>query len=235
MSVIRTVVLNLMALLLTALGAAMVLSAPLTASSITYFQTETVYFVKADNVDSAARAPPLAEANVAITGGVAVRHGSAFAVHGQETVAALVGFGVDLNAPNTAGGERLLWGSWNDYPKVTRTGPTGPQEYAQIGDRLYSQHAVARMQPSGQRYDSALREGTPPPLVGNSAPYVGEPGFQYFDGRNFIRGRSISPNHVEDILQNTTPTTSGPNLSYRSGDVEVITSQQGRVISIITD
>jgi len=90
-----------MALLLTALGAAMALSAPLTASTITYFQTETAYFVKADNVDSAARAPPLAEANVAITGGVAVRHGSAFTVHGQETVAALFGFGVDLNAPNT--------------------------------------------------------------------------------------------------------------------------------------
>lgn len=141
------------------------------------------------------------------------------------------------NAPNTAGGERLLWGSWNDYPKVTRTGPNGPQEYAQIGDRLYSQHAVARMQPSGQRYSSGVpTEGTTPPLTGNSPPYVNQPGIQSFDGTQNVRGRSISPNHVEDIIGNTPPTinpTNG-NRSYSSGDVLVVTSSEGRVITIVT-
>ncbi|SFL25971.1 hypothetical protein SAMN04488518_13212, partial [Pseudovibrio ascidiaceicola] len=41
--------------------------------------------------------------------------------------------------------QRLLWGSWGDYPKIT----IGNRTYAQIGKRKYSQHAVDRMQPSG--------------------------------------------------------------------------------------
>ena len=210
---------------------------PMSISEITNFPTETTHIARADNVGFTARAPPMADTNVEVTGGVTVMQGGVFAVHGQETVAALFGFGGDLLVPNTAGGERLLWGSWNDYPKVTRTGPNGPQEYAQIGDRLYSQHAVARMQPSGQRYSSgAPTEGTTPPLTGNSPPYVNQPGIQSFDGTQNVRGRSISPNHVEDIIGNTPPTinpTNG-NRSYSSGDVLVVTSSEGRVITIVT-
>jgi hypothetical protein len=54
------------------------------------------------------------------------------------------------DAVDTAHDARLLWGSWNDYPKVTQNG----REYAQVGDRLYTRHTVDRMQPSGQRYPS---------------------------------------------------------------------------------
>jgi hypothetical protein len=39
--------------------------------------------------------------NVAVTGGVTSMQVGAFAVRGQETVAALCGFGGDLNATNT--------------------------------------------------------------------------------------------------------------------------------------
>ncbi|HEU4963416.1 MAG TPA: hypothetical protein VFV52_06075 [Bacilli bacterium] len=45
---------------------------------------------------------------------------------------------------------KLFWGSWSDYPKVKVNG----REYAQIGERLYTHHAVDRMQPSGMRYSS---------------------------------------------------------------------------------
>ena len=42
-------------------------------------------------------------------------------------------------------GERLPWGAWRDYPKVVDAG----QEYAQIGQRLYTEHATQRMLPTG--------------------------------------------------------------------------------------
>ena len=41
-------------------------------------------------------------------------------------------------------GERLFWGFWKDYPKVVEAG----REYAQIGQRLYTEHAVGRMLPT---------------------------------------------------------------------------------------
>ena len=41
--------------------------------------------------------------------------------------------------------KKLPWDSWQNYRKVTVDG----RQYAQIGHRLYSQHAVDRMQPSG--------------------------------------------------------------------------------------
>src|SRR5262245_57404672 len=43
------------------------------------------------------------------------------------------------------GGGRLFWGFWKDYPKVSRAG----REYAESGGRLYTEHAVGRMLPSG--------------------------------------------------------------------------------------
>ena len=45
-------------------------------------------------------------------------------------------------ASDTHGGAKLLWGSWIDYPKVVVDG----REYAKVGERLYSRHAVDRMQ-----------------------------------------------------------------------------------------
>lgn len=47
-----------------------------------------------------------------------------------------------------------LCGTWSQYPKVMFNTPNGQQEFANIGGRFYSQHAVARMQPSYQRYSS---------------------------------------------------------------------------------
>jgi RHS repeat-associated protein len=112
----------------------------------------------------------------------------------------------DLNQLEETGGGRVLWTSWQNYPKVTVDG----REYAQIGDRLYTQHAVDRMQPSGL--------GTP----------AGAPG----------PGRSISPNFIEDVLDNTQGVpVKGPagetRLSYSSGSVQVIT-EDGIVITVIT-
>ncbi len=52
-----------------------------------------------------------------------------------------------------------------------------------------------------------------------------------------IRGRSISPNYVEDIIKNASPTKQqNGNLSYKSGDLNVILSPDKKcVITIVTE
>lgn len=102
--------------------------------------------------------------------------------------------------------EGLLWTSWAEYPKVTVDG----REYAQIGDRLYTHHAVDRLQPSGL--------GAPAGATG--------------------AGRSVPPSMIEDILQSTKPTeVTGPagevRMKYVSGTVTVIT-EDDIVITVIT-
>ena len=111
------------------------------------------------------------------------------------------------HAPSATPG-RIPWNSYADYPKVT----IGGREYANVGGRPYTQHAVDRMQPSGL--------GAP---AGASGP-----------------GRSIAPQYVDDVL--TSPQTvrkpvTGPNgearVSHVSGTVEVIT-EGDIVITVIT-
>jgi hypothetical protein len=98
--------------------------------------------------------------------------------------------------------KRHEWNSWRNLPKETHEG----KEYARIGDRLYSQHAVDRMQPSG---------------LGTPAGQLGE-------------GRSIAPRFVEDAIKTGVrriEIQNGVEQSViRSGNVEVITEQMDRVI-----
>ncbi|MBV7485431.1 hypothetical protein [Bordetella sp. BOR01] len=98
--------------------------------------------------------------------------------------------------------DSLRWGSWNDYPKVAQ----GDRTYAQIGDRLYSQHAVDRMQPSGL--------GAPAGTVG--------------------AGRNISPNIVEHVIRTGEPTSSIVNgvtrTTYWSGNVGAVTENGGNTV-----
>lgn len=95
------------------------------------------------------------------------------------------------------------WRSWGEYEKVT----VGGREYARIGDRLYTRHAVDRLQPSGL--------GTP--AGGGPGP-----------------GRSISPTFVEDVIQNGTTQTQVVNgverTVHTSGTVQIVTEQGGRVV-----
>ena len=106
----------------------------------------------------------------------------------------------DVVAANT--GESLLWTSWRNYPKVTEAG----REYAQIGERLWTRHAVDRMQPSG---------------LGAPAGQIGA-------------GRSIAPNFVEDVIR--TGDTSQVVVDgvtrtiHTSGTVQVVTEQGGRIV-----
>ena len=102
-------------------------------------------------------------------------------------------------------GNSLEWNSWQNYPKKTIDG----KQYASIGDRLYSQHAVDRMQPSG---------------LGSPAGTVGA-------------GRNISPNIVEHTIQNGTKTSSMVNgvkrTVYWSGGVGVVTERNSKIVVTI--
>ena len=106
--------------------------------------------------------------------------------------------------------KKLQWDSWQNYEKVTANG----QEYAKIGDRLYSRHAVNRMQPSGNRFGINIYEG--------------------INGKDY--GRSIAPQFVEDIIRSTEPVYQPRtgNYSYALGNVEVILNSQGAVVTILT-
>ena len=77
----------------------------------------------------------------------------------------------DVDTNELSNLDKIPWNSWDDYEKLIQNG----QEYAKVGDRLYSRHAVDRMQPSGRRY-----------TVGGAIIQVGG-----------VDGRSIAPQYVE--------------------------------------
>jgi len=133
---------------------------------------------------------------------------------GEPMVDALAQLGKVDAAKVANSGERLLWGPWKDYQKVTIEG----REYAQIGDRLYTEHAVNRVQPSGSRYSGGSGE------LGSG---------QVYSGRD--AGRSISPNLVDDVIrngiQNTVTMPNGVTRTvHTSGTVQVVTELNGKLV-----
>jgi hypothetical protein len=121
----------------------------------------------------------------------------------------------DSVAPKGKG--KIPWGSWSDYKKVEVDG----QEYAQVGDRLYSEHAVNRMQPGRRRHSSKGETGGLPEI--------------YQAGTHGDHGRGVAPQFVEDAISSAKPVLQeNGNLSYTSGSLQVITNQQGAVVTIIT-
>ena len=100
------------------------------------------------------------------------------------------------------------WNSWQNYPKVKVNG----QSYALVGERLFSKHAVDRMQPSGNRFGPSIIQA------------------------GGVEGRSIAPAYVEYVIQHATPIyqPNTGNTRYQLGDVEVYLNPQGAVVTIIT-
>lgn len=88
-------------MLFSVLGPSMAFAVPMGTSEISFCQADNAFLSENDDVGFAARAPPLAACDVEVTGGVTVMQGGAFALHGQEAVAALFGFDADHIATNT--------------------------------------------------------------------------------------------------------------------------------------
>jgi hypothetical protein len=116
---------------------------------------------------------------------------------------------------------KILWGSWGDYAKVTVNGQT----YAKVGNRLYSEHAVARMQPSGMRFPGG---GVDSGSTGGM-PQIRQAGGSY------DYGRGVAPEYVEAAISTSRGVVqSNGNISHVSGSLEVILNPQGSVVTIIT-
>ena len=114
--------------------------------------------------------------------------------------------------------EGILWGSWDDYEKVI----VNDQEYAAVGGRLYSHHAVDRMQPSGMRCSSNAVGGP----VGAS---------RIMDVSQTDYGRGVAPQYVENVIGSTKPMLQdNGNLIYDAGGLNVVTNSEGSVVTIMT-
>uniref|UniRef100_UPI0018C56611 hypothetical protein n=1 Tax=Pectinatus frisingensis TaxID=865 RepID=UPI0018C56611 len=128
-----------------------------------------------------------------------------------EKTAGNTGHVIEVTAESGKDAGKIPWNSWKDYEKVTITINGEVQTYAKVGDRLYSKHAVDRMQPSGNRYGSSITQA----------------GGDY--------GRSVAPEYIEQVIKEVKPVLQeNGNLSYTSGSLQVITNQQGAVVTIIT-
>jgi RHS repeat-associated protein len=121
--------------------------------------------------------------------------------------------------------EKIAWLSWSEYPKVTVNG----QEYAVVGGRLFSWHAVARMQPSGMRYSGS----------GADSPSNKYPQIQQAGGPEefaYTYGRSVAPQYVEDTIASSPGVLqANGNISHLSGSLRVILNKDGAVVTIITE
>ena len=105
--------------------------------------------------------------------------------------------------------EKIPWNTWENYEKVVQDG----QEYALVGGRPYSHHAVDRMQPSGRRYAAA--------------------GSIFQAGG--VDGRSVAPQFIEEILQSVRPLYQPRtgNFEYKIGTIKIITNSKGSVVTIM--
>jgi hypothetical protein len=124
---------------------------------------------------------------------------------------------VDVRKPYVAtiSSKRLLWAGWDSYPKVIHNG----KEYAKIGDRLYTEHAVSRMLPSSLgRFASAT-------------------------GANTKEGMSMSPNFVEDIIKRGKKTVEVTDVEgkgriertiFTLAKAKVVTEQAGQIVITIS-
>ncbi|EEE35057.1 YD repeat protein [Rhodobacteraceae bacterium KLH11] len=65
-----------------------------------FFQPQEVSVVEETSVHFAARAPPIVGADIVVTGAAVAEHGNGIIVHGHETHAASLGFGVGFDATN---------------------------------------------------------------------------------------------------------------------------------------
>lgn len=174
---LRHILRLLVVMLFSALGVSIAFAVPTTATETTFYHTENLLLTQAQYIGFTARAPPLAASNVAITGGVTVMQGSAFALHGQETAAALFGFDGDLNVPN-----RTV-----STEQISRLNDVGRQYY---GD-LRTQGA-----PAIDAFNAAKRNMMDVPY----APRVRQRAFEDPGGHNFPRSIDAKMFEVPPVI-----------------------------------
>lgn len=109
----------------------------------------------------------------------------------------------------------IPWSSWDDYRHAgmvvsedVEGEPTS--EYVRLGEHLYTQHAVQRMCPSGNRFGSAISQTS--------------------DQKMACEGRGIPTRFVEEALESPVFDWSRGRRVYTYGDLRVVTSADGRAV-----
>jgi hypothetical protein len=105
---------------------------------------------------------------------------------------------------------------WRDYPKVQ----IGGREYAQVGERLYTRHAVDYLQPSGRRTAANL-----PRAQG--------------EGNGFLSmGRGVPPLYVEEAILHGTAeamkVNGVPRMVHKLGELEVVTEDNEHIVVTVS-
>lgn len=91
----------IVALLISVLSAVAMPMAPTAPHQAEFFPHQQAAVAKHADVHFAARAPPMAVADVAITGAAVAERGNGIAMRGHETQVVSLGFGVGLDATNS--------------------------------------------------------------------------------------------------------------------------------------
>lgn len=108
MTFLRCVIGLFAALLFSALSVVAMPVVPTAAHQAELFPHQETSIAEHSDLHVTARAPPLAAANVAITGASVVGYGDGLIVHGHETHVASLGFDVDFDAPNRIVSDEIL-------------------------------------------------------------------------------------------------------------------------------
>ncbi len=108
MGFLRHIIGWIIVMLVAALGAVAMPMAPTASHETEFFPYQEAFVAEHTDVHCAARAPPMAVANIAIAGAAVAEHGNGFLMHGHEVHVASLSFGVGFDATNTADDVLLL-------------------------------------------------------------------------------------------------------------------------------
>lgn len=127
----------------------------------------------------------------------------------------------------------LKWGMFDDLPQVTRVIDGEEKIYAQIGNRLYSRHALERMAPKTPEVLAKL-EKRAVDIASNKGLKSGTKEFNNFV-KKYVDPRNIPPMVVEDAVQKA-PKVAGNRVGtfvHETSDIKVIVNTFGDVITVI--
>jgi len=138
------------AILFSAMGAIALPMEPSALHQAEFFLPQEVSVVEETSVHFAARAPPIVGADIVVTGAAVAEHGNGIIVHGHETHAASLGFGVGFDAPNKG-----VPSNW------TQLNPAGAQINRPTGFTTYRtpDGDTVHVSPSGLQYGADPKFG----------------------------------------------------------------------------
>lgn len=125
MSFVRHIIASVIAVLLTAVSAAAMPMMPTASDHAEFFPLQQTVTAEHTDVHFAARGPPPAAANVAITGAVVAEYGNGIIMHGHEIHVVSLGFGADFDAPNKGLDDLVSGGTRRTADDVNATFPDG--------------------------------------------------------------------------------------------------------------